>query len=318
MIKKCAGCGVILQSDDKNKVGFVPEKKYIDANYCMRCFQMTHYGNNSNFITPYNNNELIDKINEYNKFTIFLIDFLQITNEVINLFKHINNDKVLVINKCEVLPKFLNRDRLINSIKSDFNIDSILLKGSNGSKEYEKIYDYLIKNNIKECLFAGVSNVGKSTLINDLMRLTKSDNLKLTVNKKENTTLDFVKLDMKDFVIIDTPGFILNNTLDIEKSKKIKSFIFQMKKDETLNIWDNFYINFDRDTNINYFTNYLYEKKIKKNYSKKLNYVTEIKIPKNYDLVIRGLGFITFKSDTIIKTNIDEKYLIVKKSIFWR
>jgi len=280
---------------------------------------MTHYGVQSNDNAPYQNEELINKINEKNIHTFFLIDFLNITEDILKLFKKITTPKTLIVNKCEMLPKFLKQESLINLIKQEFAIQNdIIVKGNNGSREYEIIYDYIQKKQITECLFVGMSNVGKSTLINDLIKLTKSEKPHLTVNKKENTTLDFVEIDMNQFKVIDTPGFVLEDYLDIPKSKKIKSYIFQMKEDETLNLTNNCYLKCENTVNLNYFTNYLYEKSIKKNFKTKLEFLTELKIPKNHDLIIKGLGVITFKEETIVKTNIAEKYLNIKKSIFRR
>ena len=319
MTKICAGCGIILQTEKENEKGFIPLKKYDSANYCMRCFKMTHYGTVSEDLVSYNNDELINKINEKKIHTIFLIDFLNVTNEILEMFKNITNEKTLVINKCEILPNFLKKEKLIKLIKEEFGIDNqIILKGHNGSKEFELIYDYLKNNNIKKCLFVGMSNVGKSTLINDLITFTKSENPKLTVNKKENTTLDFLTIDMNDFIIIDTPGFILKDYLNIPKSKKIKSYIFQMKEKEILNLTQEFFLQCEKKVNINYFTNYLYEKNIKKNFKEVDNLETKLKIPANYDLVIKGLGIVTFKEETIIKTNIEKKYLTIKSSMFRR
>lgn len=318
MTKKCAGCGIILQYSNKDESGYIPENKYNDASYCMRCFKMTHYGVKSYEQQPLKNEEIINKINEKNIHTIFLIDFLNINDEIIKLFNKISATKTLVINKCEMLPKFLKKNNLIEFMKEEYKInENIILKGKLGSRDYEIIYDYLIKNNIKEFTLVGLSNVGKSTLINDLIKHTKSDNLKLTVNKCENTTLDFVELNLSDFKILDSPGFIINN-LQIEKSKKIKSYIFQMKENEILNLTNELYLQTEKSVNINYFTNYLYEKKIKKNYKININLENKIKIPKNSDLILKGLGFITFNEETTILTNIDESFLKVRKSLFRR
>ena len=226
MTKKCAGCGITLQFNNELELGYIPENKYTNSSYCMRCFKMTHYGVNSFDEAPLQNEQLIKKINEKNIHTIFLIDFLSITNEVINLFKSITNPKTLVINKCEMLPKFVKKNIIIEYLKHEFKIkDNIILKGIHASRDYEQIHDYLINNNIKECLLVGLSNVGKSTLINDLIKHTKSEKPKLTVNKIENTTLDFIDIDLNGFKIIDTPGFILKDSINIPNSKKIKSFI---------------------------------------------------------------------------------------------
>ena len=35
MTKYCKGCGVLLQNEDENALGYVPT---LDASYCQRCF----------------------------------------------------------------------------------------------------------------------------------------------------------------------------------------------------------------------------------------------------------------------------------------
>lgn len=319
MIKKCAGCGVVLQSKKQDELGYIPENKYENSSYCQRCFKMTHYGINSIDNNPYANEEIIKKINNNKKFTFFLIDFLNINDEVIKLFLQINCEKALIINKCEMLPNFLNKNKISDFLKNNYNIkEDIILKGDNGSREHEMIYDYINKRNLKELYLVGLSNVGKSTLINDLIKLTKSDVPKVTVNKKKNTTLDFNTIELPTFTIIDTPGFIVDNYLQEPSSKKIKSYIFQMKENETLNLTKHFFITLESNSNLNYFTHYLNEKTIKKNFKTNLNFKTEMEIPENSDLIILGLGFIRFKNKTKIKTNIDEKHLKIRTSLFGR
>ena len=314
MIKYCSGCGIKLQTINKNEEGYIPENKYIESLYCQRCFRMTHYGDLSKDNTLYNELDLINKINEKNNFTLFLVDFLCISNEVINLFRKINTPKCLIVNKCEILPKFLKREKLKEYLKDNYNIDEVIIKG-NKNREASIILNYLNKNNVRYANLVGLSNSGKSTLINDLLDLKMSNTPRLTVNKKENTTLDFITIKVDDsLTLIDTPGFI-KPTINIKKGKKIRSFIFQMKENETLNLTEDLYINFSNDCNINFFTDYNNERVIKKNY-KSLDYIYELDIDPSTDLVILGLGFISFKSGTRIKTNISKEYLSLRKSIF--
>ena len=40
-MKKCKGCGVQLQSVNKDKEGYVNDLSF---DYCQRCFRLTHYG----------------------------------------------------------------------------------------------------------------------------------------------------------------------------------------------------------------------------------------------------------------------------------
>ena len=44
--KKCIGCGVELQFEDKTKEGYVPEEKFVTEEnlLCQRCFKIKNYG----------------------------------------------------------------------------------------------------------------------------------------------------------------------------------------------------------------------------------------------------------------------------------
>ena len=48
MNKVCFGCGSILQCENDLNPGFIPSNKIDNANYCKRCFRLTHYGEISN------------------------------------------------------------------------------------------------------------------------------------------------------------------------------------------------------------------------------------------------------------------------------
>ena len=39
-MKKCKGCGAILQSKDQNAPGYTPKE---NSDYCQRCFRLIHY-----------------------------------------------------------------------------------------------------------------------------------------------------------------------------------------------------------------------------------------------------------------------------------
>ena len=52
MNKICYGCGAKLQFTNKDEKGYIPENKYEDSSYCMRCFRMIHYGEAPQAETP--------------------------------------------------------------------------------------------------------------------------------------------------------------------------------------------------------------------------------------------------------------------------
>ena len=40
----CKGCGTLMQFDNPQLLGYSPKK---EADYCQRCFRLTHYGAHS-------------------------------------------------------------------------------------------------------------------------------------------------------------------------------------------------------------------------------------------------------------------------------
>ena len=42
ILRKCKGCGAILQDEDENKAGFIPNLTK-ESKYCKRCFRLMHY-----------------------------------------------------------------------------------------------------------------------------------------------------------------------------------------------------------------------------------------------------------------------------------
>lgn len=322
MTRICFGCGAKLQSVDKNNVGYIPENKILSSSYCMRCFRMTHYGENKNIQTLKNQDEIIDKINKTNKFVIFLIDFLNINTDVINLYKKINCNKILVINKCELIPKHVDKFYLKEYISKTYDIkEMIKLKGGKNSHGATSILKYLSDNNINEAYLVGITNAGKSTLINDLIKATKTNANLATVNSKKNTTLDFIKVKLNNGItLIDSPGFIIENYINDDAiNTDIKAISFNMKDHECLSIFENkYYFLTEKRTPITLYTNILSNNTAKKIFREIKNLDNEIEIDANTDIIIKGLGFMSFKKQTIIRTNIDSKYLELRKSIFGR
>ena len=84
MSRICFGCGAKLQYSNKDAKGYVPENKLNDAKYCMRCFKLMHYGVNINDTVPKKVEEILYLVNNDNKYTIFMCDFLSLSDKIIN------------------------------------------------------------------------------------------------------------------------------------------------------------------------------------------------------------------------------------------
>lgn len=321
MNKICYGCGVKLQTEDKDKLGYIPSNKAEDAKYCMRCFRMMHYGEKTVNNTPKDVREIINKINKDVRFVIFLVDFLNINNEVISIFKSIKKRKVLVVNKCELLPKHIKKERIGDYIRDYYNIkDPIKLKGGKSLHGAKAVYNYLIDEDIKEAYILGISNSGKSTLINDLANITGANVAKINVSNTSNTTLDFIRVRLSDeLTLIDSPGFIIDKYLETDvSSKSITAYSMDMKKDEILGLLDKeYFMKFSDNTSVTLYTNTVAKKVVKKYFKDTFGLSKKIEITKpNTDIVIYGIGFITVKKPCTIMTTIDLKHIEIRSSMF--
>ncbi len=283
---KCKGCGIILQSEDKNALGYTPD---IKNELCQRCFKLKNYNTLINNGVNIDNDKLIKKINSLNVYVLFLVDFLNIDSEAMDLYKKIKVNKTLVITKDDIIPKNIIKDRLIKNIKDIYEIcEDIILTSTKFTKNISNIESICLKE--KKVLFAGYTNAGKSSLIN---KMVGSD---ITVSSRENTTQDFIKLNVDGVTIYDAPGFMSNTKRDVVSKNIIKPKTYQLLSKHYLE-FNNIKLNVSEDSNI---TLYLPDEVIINRRREKNNITCDVLIPKNSDLVIKGLGFIKFSKTSLV------------------
>ena len=317
MIKVCFGCGVKLQADKPENTGFIPPQKMDDSKYCQRCFKLIHYGKHQEMNTPKEVKQIINNINKDAKFVVFLTDLLSINSETIKIFKSIKGRKLFVISKSDIIPKSVKDATVRDFLKNYYGLnEDIKFVSSHTNFGVEALINYLNTRKIKETYIVGLSNAGKSNLINAMIEKVNPKLNKLTTSNTLNTTLEFIRIPLDDnLTIIDTPGFIMSGIKFKPFTIKgaIKPKIYQMKANETLKI-ENYYLSFSESTSaILYIPNEFETGK----YYKEINFTEKIKINDNEDLIINGLGFIHIKKKCNIKlANIDLGITEVRSSIF--
>jgi len=282
-MSKCIGCGIKLQNENKEDLGYT---KNLENDYCERCFKTIHY-NEERKVDNVDNFRIINKINKLGYLTIFITDLISLNKDLIDFFKSINNEKLLVINKCDIIPNNLKLEHIEDNIKNSFNInDEICFISAKKNLYLNKIINKI--EEYKNVILCGETSSGKSTLINNLI------DSNLTTSKYSNTTLDFIKLKYMDYVIYDTPGIIINSN---KKSvEKISIFTKQMSDKYVLSIGD---LKLRLNGNITLLVN----DSVKIN-SKKEDIELEnvVEINKSSDIELEN-GFIFIKNPCIIKSN---------------
>ena len=315
MNKICFGCGSTLQSINELEQGYVSTDKINDAKYCKRCYRLTHYGELINNDNEKSIKTIIDTVNKDNTFKIYIVDFLNINNNTIDIYNKIKGNKLFLISKIDLISNSININRIIENIKKVYNIYSVKCISTLKKYGINNLINYLDINNIKKCTILGPTNSGKSSFINKLIELYNPKLNKLTISNRRNTTLEFINIKLNNnLTIIDSPGFLIKDYGLKSKYKNIiKPITFNMKTNEVLCI-DKFYIKFSNNTSI---TIYSYENIYVKKYYKEINFDYNIDTDKNTDLCINGFGILSIKEKNNISIfNLDKELFSIRKSIF--
>lgn len=324
MNKKCIGCGSIFQSTNPQNPGYIIKDKIIDAQYCERCFKIIHYGEQSVVTIPKEIESIIDTVNKDTKHVLFITDLLSLNIDIINTYQKINYPKTLIINKFDLFKHLLKENKIKEYLYKHYNVqDNILFLTSINNHNVKDLLNYLDKYKINKSYIVGFINSGKSTLINTILKTNNQEIKGLTTSYIPHTTMNFINIKVTDnLTLIDSPGFsyanfLINNLTVLEKidvKKKIRPVVYQMKNEETLVIEDLLNIKCLNKCNL---TIYLSNKfKLRKDYKVKFNSVT-FDIKANQDLVLKGVGFITFKNDCKIEVSLEDQDLFeIRDSIF--
>ena len=222
---RCFGCGAIIQSEDEKKIGFVPKNALEkDVILCKRCFRLKNYHElQKTDLTSDDFLKILQEIGNHDCLVVYLVDLFDYNGSLINgLSRHLNNNDILVLgNKRDILPKSLKDRKIEHWLRRQLKesgikpIDVIL---SSGTKNYnldlliDKINEY---RHGRDVYIVGVTNVGKSSLINSLLKhyAGVTDNL-ITTSEFPGTTLDLIEIPLDDKnYLYDSPGIINNHQM---------------------------------------------------------------------------------------------------------
>ena len=338
MIKKCLGCGSIMQYENKDEEGYIEEENYNSSNICKRCFRMKHYGEfyfidkkNDDFIS------VLKSVSNTKDLVLYVVDLFTIFDCIDNINKYLDNDVILVLTKRDVLPKSINDEKLISyieSINTTKNIISTQIISNENNLGMDILYALIM--NLKESnnvYVVGNTNAGKSSLINKLSKNYATTDSELTTSIMPSTTLAQVNVKISsDLTLIDCPGLIDEGSIlnfisikDIKKitpKKEIKPKTFQLSKGKSI-VGENFfkldYVNGNKNNFITYFSNNLlvkqYNIKTKKDIFEKHKRL-RIEVNGEEDIVINGLGFIkVMKSGVFELSVLDGVEVITRKTM---
>ncbi|MEG2457514.1 MAG: GTPase [Bacilli bacterium] len=330
--KKCTGCGSILQTLNKDKDGYVSEKVISSALLCERCFKIKNYGVYSVADTRIDYEKIIYDIDKTSADVVFLIDILNLNKETIKFLEYFKKRVYVILTKRDLIPKSVSDKKLIKYFKENYyDTDFVMCVSSISRKNIDEFYNKINKDKVRKLYVVGLTNSGKSTFINALMG---SVGLlpNITVSSIPNTTLDYINIKLNDkLTIIDTPGFIMENSIykflslksvvDITPKKEIKVHLYQLKEGWSILVEDIIRIDYIKGVQNSfcfYMNNDLKYEKIKTKTNDKLKVLPKLNIELDgkKDIVINGVGFIKIvKPANVVVYTLDEKLVSVRSSM---
>ncbi|MFA6662082.1 MAG: ribosome biogenesis GTPase YqeH [Bacilli bacterium] len=361
---KCPGCGATFQSTNDLLPGYIDEKILNgkrDTMYCKRCFNLQHYSKNlGSEINLDQYTENIKYISQNNGLIVLVIDATDIDGTLINDINSIykTDNIILVVNKMDLINRDTNLYKFNVGLQKllderDIHVQEVAFYSAHANNHQEGLIKKIdfFKTPHKDIYFVGVSNVGKSSIINQL--ITRYDLRKsiITTSNYFETTLDNIKIPYKGSNIVDTLGFInpsniINYVSDetheiINSNQRVRPKTLQLERDQTIFIGGFVRIDFIEGEKINIVAHLTNDKLIHRTKlsnadeyykkhcddllkypneeeKKKLGQLRSIRVntqDKRIDICIHGLGYITVSQNTIINIQSFEKIGIEKREM---
>jgi hypothetical protein len=158
---------------------------------------------------------------------------------------------ILVGNKMDLFPLSVKKDRLEKYLRrfaynSHLYPEEVVLCSAVKGENIDAILKKIEKVPGGENIFViGTANVGKSTLMNQLLFRLKEENQGMTTSEYPGTTLHAIRVSLPgEKYLIDTPGYLRNDRLNmlftpselkrISPKQRIDPRVYQLQSDQTL------------------------------------------------------------------------------------
>ncbi len=219
----CRGCGTPLQSVDQAASGYIPEAALMRKGslICKRCYEITHYGKaTQTTLSDQVIREKLKKASNNSDLLLLVADFTDLTG-TLPLWKEILQEKpyILALNKSDLIPERTKPEELLKYLNEyleslGFMKPKVLhlvsgLKGRGIDALKKALSPY------SSITIMGAANVGKSSLIKQLLAAEEAPKALPTVSKFPGTTqgLSTWKIFNKKTVLTDTPGLTPGNRM---------------------------------------------------------------------------------------------------------
>ncbi|WP_018923683.1 ribosome biogenesis GTPase YqeH [Salsuginibacillus kocurii] len=252
----CSGCGISIQTENKNELGYVPSQALErEVVICQRCFRLKHYNEVPDLpLTSEDFIAILNRISKEDALVVKIVDIFDFTGSWLDdLASYVGRkDVMLVGNKSDLLPESVNQNKVMLWMREEAKKRGVIpkdvrLMSASKGHDVEKVAHAMDKaRKGRDVYIVGATNVGKSTFINTLIQLFGGDEEQLlTTSHFPGTTLDMLDLPLDDgSKLYDTPGIIneeqithvldKNELKDITPTKEIKPAVYQLHSEQTL------------------------------------------------------------------------------------
>ena len=307
-MSKCIGCGVELQNVNPYKDGYVEDMDYV---LCERCFIIKNYGQNK--VVKKSNVDYMNIIGNIrdNDVVVYVSSLLTLNLDFVDKFKRV----ILVLTKRDLLPKSIKDGKIVNYIKKRYsNIEDIIVVSAYKKFNLDQLYNKLTDYKNRDIYFVGITNSGKSTLINEMIKSYNGYKGDITMSNYPSTTLGVLDVNIGDIDVKDTPGIVIENSIinyldnknikKVNSKKEIKPITIQIENTGAVLIDELIRLEYETEkaSMTFYVSNNLKVDGISmKNPRLAEQYIRKYVIEDNQDLVIEDIGFVKFTKMTIIK-----------------
>lgn len=255
----CIGCGAEIQTDQPDQLGYTPQaalEKGLESGevYCQRCFRLRHYNEIQDVsLTDDDFLRLLNELGQQDALIVNVVDIFDFNGSLIpGLHRFVGDNPVLLVgNKVDILPKSLKPSKLTQWMKERAHeaglrpVDVLLTSAKRTHEMADLLAAIEEYRQGRDVYVVGVTNVGKSTLINQIIKQTAGIQDLITTSRFPGTTLDKIEIPLEDgHFLIDTPGIIHREQMAhylgkkdlkiIAPHKEIKPKIYQLNPEQTL------------------------------------------------------------------------------------
>lgn len=252
---KCAGCGAILQQENPKLPGYLPPSTDMEAGVvCRRCFRMKHYNESSGITVDHHAFvQILNRIGHTDSLVVHIVDIYDFEGSLISgLARFVGDNPIVVaVNKIDLLPPRTNANKVMNWVQrqlklAGLKVTDVIPISAKDNLGFEKLAASMEQyRKGKDVYVVGATNVGKSTMINNLIRHFSDLHAELTTSRYPGTTLDVVEIPLDDGGdLIDTPGIVYphrmterlpaNELSKVVPDLAIKPKVYQLNAGQTL------------------------------------------------------------------------------------